>query len=168
MLSPGCKCKASCSLGPRMKEVWGLGLRVQVCMGKIMSQVLFALWTYGTQPGHRPASLGETWTNNCTLSRVSRTIQPTRVLALTDESNKEAFHLQVLTFSTPLTTVQFSGACSTLSAHFPGSTRLCGKPGLTRVACESGNTKSPSRPGRPEPAALGPVLSYLWSSAVCT
>ena len=23
-----------------MKEVWGLGLRVQVCMGKIMSQVL--------------------------------------------------------------------------------------------------------------------------------
>ena len=148
----------------------GLGFRVEGSglHGQDHEPSPLALWTYGTQPGHRPASLGETWTNNCTLSRVSRTIQPTRVLALTDESNKEAFHLQVLTFSTPLTTVQFSGACSTLSAHFPGSTRLCGKPGLTRVACESGNTKSPSRPGRPEPAALGPVLSFLWSSAVCT
>ena len=35
----------------------------------------------------------------CTLSRVSRTIQLTRVLAVTDESTK-AFHLQGLAFST--------------------------------------------------------------------
>ena len=56
---------------------------------------------------------------NCTFSRVRSAIQPTHILA--QEESEQGFPLAGTNLTTPLTTVQFSGACSSLSAHSPGT-----------------------------------------------
>ena len=56
---------------------------------------------------------------NCTFSRARSAIQPTHILA--QEESEQGFPLAGTNLTTPLTTVQFSGACSSLSAHSPGT-----------------------------------------------
>ena len=56
---------------------------------------------------------------NCTFSRARSAIQPTHILA--QEESEQGLPLAGTNLTTPLTTVQFSGACSSLSAHSPGT-----------------------------------------------
>ena len=56
---------------------------------------------------------------NCTFNRARSAIQPTHILA--QEESEQGLPLAGTNLTTPLTTVQFSGACSSLSAHSPGT-----------------------------------------------
>ena len=89
---------------------------------------------------------------NCTFSRARSAIQPTHILA--QEESEQGLPLAGTNLTTPLTTVQFSGACSSLSAHSLVHQSV-GKTGLTRVAF-TGNTRSLVWPGSIKACSLMP------------
>ena len=95
---------------PRLYWPRSLGLKTGANFSFLLGVRSRCLWLSGET---------ELKSYNCTFSRARSAIQPTHILA--QEESEQGLPLAGTNLTTPLTTVQFSGACSSLSAHSPGT-----------------------------------------------